>query len=242
MQPKKSPKADLEGRRSLYFLIGLSLSIILAITVLQYQQRIYPPNIPEQEKKEYADEDVIITLRDKPEKAEKKEVKPKEKTKLNLKDFTEPDPEGPDEKPEELPSGKIDESKLANIGHEDQDTIETIPAFIVERLAVPMECAALIDRSQQKDCLNNWIHRYILEHTNYPSRARELRLQGKVYVTFVISETGEVESAMVEREGYRELDGEALRVIESLPQFRPASQRDQKVKMRMTVPVNFKID
>ncbi len=244
MQPKKSPRADLENRRPLFFLIGLSLSIIAAITVLQYRQEIFRPIVPDSPVEVYAEDNIPITVRDEPEKRERTKEKPAEKVDINIEDYFEPkDDDEPDEKPDDLPEDPaIDDPGLKIVdAPDDLDDAKPLEIFDLKRLAVPFECAGLSGKEEQKECLNQWMIRYIKENADYPEVAERLKLQDKVYISFVISEKGKIESVKVVKGEYDILNDEAVKVVESIPTFRAASQNGKKVKMRMTVPVNFKM-
>ncbi|MCA8830384.1 energy transducer TonB [Hymenobacter pini] len=80
---------------------------------------------------------------------------------------------------------------------------------------------------------------YIARTMRYPSKALEQRHQGRVFVTFVVAETGEVRCLQVQQGVSPELDAEALRVLRSLPRFEPGLQNGETVAVYYTVPVTF---
>ena len=61
-----------------------------------------------------------------------------------------------------------------------------------------------------------------------------------MYVSFVIAENGEIEDVKTVRGEYDVLNQEAERVLRNMPKWNPARQFTRNVKMRMTVPVNFR--
>jgi protein TonB len=75
---------------------------------------------------------------------------------------------------------------------------------------------------------------------NYPTFAQKTGLQGRVFVEFVVDETGAVQSPRIVRGVHKLLDTEALRVVQKM-RFRPGRQRDVPVKVRMTLPVYFRL-
>jgi len=83
------------------------------------------------------------------------------------------------------------------------------------------------------------LRKYIAANIKYPKYAKEHGIQGKVYVNFVVSKTGEVGGATIARGISPALDAEALRVVENLPQWKPGMQKGQPVNVRFTVPINF---
>jgi TonB family protein len=83
---------------------------------------------------------------------------------------------------------------------------------------------------------------FIAQNVKYPKIAKEQGIQGKVYVMFVVSESGKVENAEVVRGADPYLNQEALRVINSMPEWKPGKQRGVPVKVQYTVPINFQLD
>ena len=80
---------------------------------------------------------------------------------------------------------------------------------------------------------------FISKAVKYPVVAQKDGIQGKVYVSFVISKDGSVTDARIARSVDPSLDNEALRVINSLPKWKPGTQRGIPVNVSFTVPINF---
>jgi len=83
---------------------------------------------------------------------------------------------------------------------------------------------------------------YISSSVEYPELAQEKDIQGRVYVSFVVTKYGTVANAKIARGVDPALDKEALRVVSSLPQWKPARQHGQAVNVQYTVPINFSLD
>ena len=75
----------------------------------------------------------------------------------------------------------------------------------------------------------------------YPDIVRRNGIQGKVYVNFIIDKEGRVIRPRIERGVAPSLDKEALRVVSSLPRWKPGKEKGKAVKVSYTVPVNFVI-
>lgn len=82
---------------------------------------------------------------------------------------------------------------------------------------------------------------YINKHAKYTDMAREFNVDGTVYVSFVVDENGDVRDTKVERGIGYGMDEMITNVINGLPKFKPAEQNDKKVKVRMMIPVKFKL-
>lgn len=76
----------------------------------------------------------------------------------------------------------------------------------------------------------------------YPEGAKENKIEGKVFVQFIVNMEGKVIDEKIVRSLDPELDGEALRVIRSSPLWEPAKQRDKPVDVRFTIPVVFRLN
>lgn len=82
---------------------------------------------------------------------------------------------------------------------------------------------------------------YIARSVNYPQVAQENGIQGQVVVQFFIDQDGSITNATVLRSVSKELDAEALRVINAMPKWTPAKKDGEPVRVKYTVPVNFKL-
>jgi TonB family protein len=80
---------------------------------------------------------------------------------------------------------------------------------------------------------------YLGKNTNYPLNAKEKSIQGKVIIRFCVNASGGVERATVLKGVDPELDMEALRVVNTLPKFRPGRQGGKDVPVWYMVPINF---
>jgi TonB family protein len=80
---------------------------------------------------------------------------------------------------------------------------------------------------------------FISKNVKYPDEAIKEKVQGKVYITFTVTQEGKVADARIARGVCPSLDKEALRVINTLPKWKPGKQRGQAVNVEYTVPINF---
>ncbi|MCK5730391.1 MAG: M56 family metallopeptidase [Draconibacterium sp.] len=83
------------------------------------------------------------------------------------------------------------------------------------------------------------LRKYIGKNVDYPEIAQKNGIQGKVYVTFVVTKNGTIANCKIARGVDPSLNKEALRVVNSLPQWKPGKQRGQAVNVSYTVPINF---
>jgi len=83
--------------------------------------------------------------------------------------------------------------------------------------------------------------KYISMNVHYPEPATKTGTQGLVVVQFIIEEDGTVSDARVVQRVSDELDAEALRVVNAMPKWTPGRQKGQPVRVKYTLPVNFRL-
>ena len=82
---------------------------------------------------------------------------------------------------------------------------------------------------------------YISNNMVYPEQARKEGIQGRVLVQFIVEKDGSVSSPSILKEVHPYLDAEALRIVSGMPKWSPARQRGKPVRVKFTVPVDFKL-
>lgn len=81
--------------------------------------------------------------------------------------------------------------------------------------------------------------KFISKNLKYPPAARRMGVEGKVFVSFVVDAEGKIGDVQVLRGISSDCDQEGMRVIKSMPPWRPGKQRGKAVKVRFTLPINF---
>ena len=84
-------------------------------------------------------------------------------------------------------------------------------------------------------------YRFVMNNMQYPKAAREANMEGRVFIQFVVDETGELTQAEVLKGIGRGCDEEALRIIKESPAWNPGLVGGQAVKTRMVMPISFKM-
>lgn len=84
--------------------------------------------------------------------------------------------------------------------------------------------------------------KFISDNLQYPKIAHENGIQGRVITNFVIEKDGSLSDIQVVRGVDPSLDKEAIRLIGSMPNWTPGMQRGNKVRVRYTLPINFRLD
>ena len=85
-------------------------------------------------------------------------------------------------------------------------------------------------------------HRYIMNEINYPLQARQAGVEGRVDVQFVVGKDGSLSDVRAIKGIGAGCDGEAVRVLQNAPLFKPGTQNGKPVFVRMVVPIVFKLN
>jgi protein TonB len=85
------------------------------------------------------------------------------------------------------------------------------------------------------------IQKYIGDNVIYPEVAKENNIQGRVIVKFCVTPTGGVDQVSVLKGVDPELDAEVVRVVKTLPKFKPGKQGGKPVPVWYTIPINFQL-
>ena len=226
MEVKKSRKADLESKRNTFLLFGLVIA--LGATLLAFEWTTKPAkaeslgNILAQD----VEEEIIPITRE-------QEIKP-------------PPPPPPPQVVEVLnivdDDVEIeDELQMEDSEADDETVIDVLPVIETEEEEEVADKIYfnIIEEPAEFPGGNRALYSYISKNVNYPVIAQENGIQGKVYVKFIVNEHGKVSNAEILRGVDPSLDKEALRVINSLPNFKPGKQRGKAVKVYYNAQISF---
>ena len=83
--------------------------------------------------------------------------------------------------------------------------------------------------------------KFLQDNLKYPENAMKNNVQGRVIVQFVVEKDGTLTEFKVARSVDPDLDAEALRVLQTMPKWKPGMQRGKIVRVKFTVPVSFKL-
>lgn len=82
---------------------------------------------------------------------------------------------------------------------------------------------------------------WVQNRTNYPQAAIDNKIQGKIFLTFIVETDGSVSNVSVVKGVDPIIDNEAVKAIQSSPQWSPGLQRGQPVRVRFSISISFKI-
>lgn len=112
---------------------------------------------------------------------------------------------------------------------------------IVENMPSYKGCENIEDEKSKQKCTTDKILAYFSENINYPEEAKAKGIEGRVFISYIVEKDGNVTDVQILRgiPGGEILDNEAVRVVESLPDFNPGTQRGETVAVRYNIPINF---
>ena len=84
-------------------------------------------------------------------------------------------------------------------------------------------------------------YQYVAKKLKYPAQARRMGIEGKVFVQFVVDKDGSLTEVKAVKGIGAGCDEEAVRVINGAPKWKPGKQRGRAVKVRMILPITFKL-
>lgn len=82
---------------------------------------------------------------------------------------------------------------------------------------------------------------YLMQNVKYPEDAEKQKVEGRVIATFVVETDGSITDVQAVKQVFPSLDAEAIRVLEAMPKWTPGKQNGKSVRVKYTVPVNFKL-
>lgn len=234
MKPRKTLHADLENKRSWFFELGLvfSLTVVLFLMELKFKERSQNVSAAKQV---FVNEQEMVPI------TRQEQVVPPPPPKpllvYDLINIVDNDVELLEEL--EILDSDTDQDQIIEIVESEQfemeeEVSEALIFIVVEEMPIfrPQIC-----KTTQEG--NIELMKYISQSIRYPIPAAENGLQGRVYVSFVVSPTGKVTDVAISRGCYPDLDNEAVRVVSNLPNFSPGRQRGVAVRVKYSVPINF---
>ena len=227
MELKKSEKADLENKKNVFLLIGLVAA--LGITLLAFEWTTKPAELASLGTLDASavEEEVIPITR---QEEMKTPPPPPPQTVVEVLNIVDNNAQVNDDlsifDSEADNETFVDVAPIVQAKEEKEEAEEAQVFFILEEMPeFPGGEAAL--------------RAFIAKSINYPVIAQENGIQGKVYVTFVVDKDGGISEAKIARGVDPSLDKEALRVVNSLPKWKPGKQRGKPVRVSYTVPISF---
>ena len=231
MEIKKSRKADLEGGKGLSILMGIVVG--LAVLFVGFEWGTQEKTIQKDEgiADIIAEEEIDITWQE--------ETPPP------------PPPPPPVEQVAEVLNVVEDDVEVENtdlLSSEDNQAEAQTQTYVPPVVKVEEEEESsqqifmVVEEMPEFPGGQAALMSFIAKSIKYPVVAQENGIQGRVTCSFVVNKDGSIVDAEVIRGIDPSLDKEALRVINTMPKWKPGKQRGKPVRVKFTVPINFRLN
>ena len=228
MEIKKTPKADLENKKSTWLLVGYVIVLAFMFIAFEWTKRDIKIDTS-QAITDLVFEEEIIPITEQPEQAAPPPppaAPPIAETLTIVED-----------------DADVEETTIATSEETNQAVeIKYVPVAVEEE--EPEEQTIFEVVEQMPEFPNGGmagLMQYLSKNIKYPTIAQENGVQGRVIVQFVVNSDGTIVDPVVMRSVDPYLDKEALRVIKMMPKWKPGKQRGKAVRVKYTVPVTFKL-
>ena len=225
MEIKKNPKVDVQNKRVLLLEIGLAVALLAVIGAFLYTPREYKIEQVEMVVAVVEEEITEITRQDQkpPEPPKRTEITvitdilnivtndEKIETGFDFAEF--------DEDVEIIQQVAVEEEVI----EDDQPfvKVEEMPSF----------------QGGDLQTFRNWVQGKV----RYPQIAQENNISGRVFLMFVVERDGTLTNIQVLQSPDSSLSDEAIRVLKTSPKWKPGKQRNQTVRVKYTLPIDFRI-
>ncbi|RAR50252.1 energy transducer TonB [Flavobacterium lacus] len=122
---------------------------------------------------------------------------------------------------------------------EESENQENVSFQIIEDVPIFPGCEE-ISMKERKRCFQEKIQEHIKINFRYPRAAIKDKIQGKVFISFIIEKDGNVNISNI-RGPHPILENEAKRIFSLLPKMIPGYQKGKPVRMTMSIPLTFKL-
>lgn len=226
MEVKKSPKADLESKKTMWMLTGYVVVLAFLFVAFEWTERDIKIDTSQALAGIVFEEEII------PITQQEEKVQP-------------PPPDAPsaaevlkivDDKSD------VKETAIASTEETGQKVeVKYVPVQVVEEEPEEQTIFEVVENMPEfpggmAACLQ-----FLAKNIKYPTIAQENGTQGRVIIQFVVNKDGSIVDPKVVRSVDPYLDKEALRVILTMPKWKPGMQRGKSVRVKYTVPVMFRL-
>lgn len=222
MEPNKTKIVNLAKCKGLFFNIGLSVSMGIVLFAFEYKtyNNGFTKSIPLVEENLEPLLDIPITV------------------------HTPPPP------PKEQPIIKeIDDDVEIETNLEHIIDIEIDNPPMIADIAIPLpkleEADAIFEVVETAPTptggMKQW-NIYLRKNLSYPNQAKRMGIEGTVYVSFVVNTDGSIQDVNILRGIGGGCDEEAVKVVRNAPNWNPGKQRGKPVRVKMSLPIRFKLN
>ena len=223
MEAKKTESADLTKKTSLFFSLGLLVT--MSFVLYAFERKDYDENLVElQGKNSNIFEEML-------------EVPPTEQP---------PPPAPVIQQPQivEVPDTEEIKEEINikfDVEVSEETVIEEVVVAPVEEKENVDEIFTVVEETATPKGGYPAFYKYVGEKIKYPAQARRMGIEGKVFVEFVVNRDGSIVDVKAIKGIGAGCDEEAVRIVQSAPSWTPGKQRGKPVRQKMVIPITFKL-
>ena len=230
MEIKKSPKADLERKRTLWFFMGLIMNVSIFVALLECSPSENKTSVEDISKRM---ENVVKTT----------EMIPAEESAPEIIEKKHIDKNSVSDEIEVVENGEIVESVLPS-ATEGNDIVETPGVDEVEkpleRQDVVTDLKLLEEIPSYPGGMSKFV-KWLTENLRYPQHAHNKKQQGIVVASFIINTDGSISELKIAKPFRRDCDDEVLRVLKKMEKWTPGKRKGKPCRTLFCIPIEFKL-
>lgn len=236
MKSRKNPEVDLNKQRPAFIALGFVISLSLGLLAFEYrsfQEKI--TQLVSMDIDAEIEETILVVQPETPP-----PPPPPPPTVVEVLEIVENDQEIENE----MQVQDVEVTENTEVNTDFTETTETVSddneVFqIVEDMPRFKGCENEKGEEAASKCFQEKLYAFLSQNMKYPQQAKELGIQGKVFVSFVVEKDGSVAQVQILRGIGGGCDEEAERVIKKLPGFTPGKQRGRPVRVQYRLPIAF---
>lgn len=228
MEIKKSPKADLEKGKTLSILMGMIVGLAVLFVGFEWGTQEIQIAQGDGVSDVIAEEEIEITRPENTPPPPPPPPAPVVTEMLNVVD-------------DDVQLEQQDIITSEDNQKEAQKAVYVAPAVVEEEEESAQQIFTIVEKMPEFPGGEGALLQFLNKNIKYPIIAQENGIQGRVSCQFTVNRDGSIVDAVVIRGVDPSLDKEALRVINTMPKWKPGMQRGKPVRVKYTVPVTFRL-
>ena len=227
MEIKKTSKASLENKKSSWLLVGYVIVLVFMFVAFEWSKRDVRIDMSGAITENVFEQEIEIPITEQPELV----APPPPQAPAIAEVLTIVDDNDNVKETAIASSEEIGEAVI----------IKPISPTVDEEIPVEDEIFEVVEKNPEFSYNGMSLMQYLGKSIKYPTIAQETGTQGRVIVQFVVNKDGSIVDVKVVRGVDPYLNKEAIRVISTMPKWKPGTQKGEAVRVKYTVPVMFRL-
>lgn len=229
MELKKSDKANLENKKALFIQIGLVIALSITIFAFEYKSYDQKESVLVDRVAVQEVEEVVMATQEEAAPPPPEDVPQAETTEFEIVDDTK----------------KIENEFNVSSFQQTSNVTATVAKVEIEvqdeELEAETQIFTVVEEEAGFPGGVEKLGEYLSKSIKYPQQAKETGTKGKVMLTFVVEKDGSITDIKILRDIGSGCGEEAKRVVNAMPKWKPAKQRNKAVRQQFVLPVSFNL-